>query len=270
MFTTDTVVTVEDRKKATMVFAYWLRTIASSGHMDYKYLAALVLKYYLIPFEWSAKLKNKCLALSKDGRTFHKINSKSMVSTLCSTNALNVETMTEVDWELTLRQKGSYPQGTMGGNFLYDGRNRRTDLKMGFMRLSLVNTDHGNERVQLGRASLEQDIFEGLCAVGDEDAGVAVHFVDGNYPVVIRNNAFSGSSVGGWKISAKDGDRFRLHFDLVMMQCSAFYNDHPLGLISDRVPEKMCLAATVCGLGASYETTMFDAKLVRNRRKEYL
>ena len=98
--------TFDERNKASVVFAYWLRTIMSDVNMSYAVLVDLVWRYYLMPqFEWDIKRTHRDFTLSTNRLRFTK--SMTGRKSLCSKTMLDSAEISYVRWEMTMQQKGS-------------------------------------------------------------------------------------------------------------------------------------------------------------------
>jgi len=63
-----------------------------------------------------------------------------------------------------------------------------------------------------------------------------------------------GSKAVRWNI----GDRLRLYFDLKAPRCTVFLNDRSLGSLTDDLPKRFYLGASVEDRGTKLETTVFE------------
>lgn len=177
-------------------------------------------------FEWDPKRKNKNLSLSHDLQTFTAVSSQSGLRSLCSIcsqNVLSNMSLAIVRWEMTLKQKGN---------------------RMYFMMGYLDSRGIGD--------------FADSRGIGYTENERALWVLDGEYPKIHSG----GSTIDmhwKWKFNTSIGDRFRLDFDFKKRECSAFYNDEWVGLITTELPPRIYLAASVLCEGTSLATTRFEA-----------
>jgi len=91
--------TFDERGKAAMVFAYWMRTI--DNDISVETLVDVMMRYFLVlTFKWDPIRASKEFKLYNEGRQFSKMYTS--YRSLCSENMLAADVV-KARWEMTLK-----------------------------------------------------------------------------------------------------------------------------------------------------------------------
>lgn len=88
--------------------------------------------------------------------------------------------------------------------------------------------------------------FNSKVAIGEDENSVAVDLTSQNAPKADE---------------IYPSDVFRMDFDFKQGKCWAFYNGKSLGLVSNKLPERIVFASSATIIGTSFETTGFEMLL---------
>ena len=98
--------------------------------------------------------------------------------------------------------------------------------------------------------------FKSWKAFGYKVNEVALEVNDGHCPYIFTLG--TATHLHRKSILWSVGDRLRLHFDFTERKCSAFYNGDFLGVLSEDLPRKLYLAASLLYANSSFECTLFE------------
>ena len=187
------------------------------------------------PFEWDPARTHEELKLSKYWQRFTmtstgwiKYNNRS----LCSRHPISADFASSVTWELTMKEKGD------------DGL---------YLLIGFIDGQH-------------IDKFDKETMIGLNENEVALEIWDG-HSVKIKTNGKKKKTDFDGKIASKVGDCFRLNFNLISRECYAFYNEEPLGLVTESLPQEIYMACTLDRKDISFETTLFDVRPLDGKNK---
>ena len=225
---------------ATMVFVYWLRCI--SQNVSPGFLVELMVRYYCVPqFAWDPHKAGHGMELSHDGLTFNKAASGR--ATVLSRNLLTSSNVNVVNWEITIRP-GQHQTYFLMGYVVDNG-------------LDVVNAD-----LLYGFADEDSDVpgFIGNDFIGNaaDKEELALYVVDGSNPMIYSKGNM-GLIHSKWTWNIQSGDRLRLRFDWRRRECTAFWNDDFVGIVTSELPRKIYPAASAFYSG-SFETTLFEVR----------
>ena len=193
-------------------------------------LMEIVLKYYpfILAFEWDADRCHSELTLSNGNKSVQS-DSDSWNKTVYSKNIISTETISRLNWEITMDRKGGTQVGLK---------------KFGRMYMGIIDAKHidsAKNGVSTGENHILLDIND------KEEPG---KFIDGAYDKMSAD-----------KVQWEKDDRVRLDFDCKEGVCNAFLNDQLLGKLTDDLPETFICAISLDSENTRMETTLFDFEI---------
>ena len=223
---------VISKSRIALICNHWLRISLDPSTACHDHVVSLMVDFYYIAskFEWKVSICNpSALTLHSDETGFSNDHIQDQWRSVISAKMLSAENMDKFRIELQLE------------------RCQFVNLMIGYIEADQRNFKYfdGNDMIGHNRNQLAWTIS----GDGYSSRYTAV-FTDGNSHVLDTSEPLS--------ISPKPDDKFELQFNFLDGTVRAFYNGKYAGKLTDNLPSRIYLAASVYSKGQSYRVTGFD------------
>ena len=171
----------------------------------------IIIDYFRNPFEWDSQKCDDFLTVSDDKLTVS--NNEETNGTILAKNVLSSDALKQVNWEMTLKASRNIPCFAMG----YVEYSHRGSVRFGY------------------------DAW-----IGERQGQCALYLDEEEYAFHRLNNGDDNKHDEKWN-KVVPGDKFEIKFDFIKRQSSWYWNGNFMGILDDKLSDKIYPAMSVWG-----------------------
>ena len=190
----------------------------------------IIIDYFINPFEWDSQKCDDHLIVSDDKLTVR--NDAWINGAILAKNILSSDAVKHVKWEMTLTTSGKIPCFAMG----YVQHGQRESVKF------------GQQPVWIGDK-------QGQCALYLDDDEDLFHRIN-NGDTIKYDKKWNPQKV-------VQGDKFEIQFDFIKKQSSCYWNGNFIGILDDKLSDKIYPAMSIWG-NHGFECTKWELFYIKH------
>ena len=192
-------------------------------------IISIIIDYFLNPFEWDSEKCHDYVTISDDKLTVN--NKQGGNGAVFAKNLLSSQALTAANWEITIK---SLTEGAF--------------FSMGHVTHDMIQSVKVDDNLWIGD---EQGQYS-MSVIADE--GVFEKGNDAEYKAYDKK----------WDPEkVKQGDRFEIRFDFIKQKSSCYWNGNFIGILDDKLCDKIYPAMTITG-GHEIECTKWKLKYIKH------
>ena len=234
--------TFEEQRNRHLIYPGYIRLNCEQISEEYNIsltfpsaIISIIIAYFINSFEWDSEKCDKVVTISEDKLTVN--NKRGGNGAVLAKNLLSSSALKAVNWEITLKTMTARNVGFCMGYVEHD---RTQSVEFGTSeQLKWI----GNSQ---GQRSLSVVFFE--CAFETFHECVFEKSYHGMYEKYDKK----------WDPKkVKQGDKFEIQFDFIKKESSCYWNGNLIGILDDKLPDKVYPAITTTG-NHEFECTKWE------------